>query len=266
MNKFCEIIFCQQIGSNQQHNQDALFNGEQVFQYKLKTAETRLETRPRFIIGIADGISNSNHPEKASKSAMHLLSRTAKLSRQTINHVQTVLSAELAEDYFGSSTTFVAAEIDQTTGQTKIISVGDSRAYLIDTQGTWKQLTQDHSILSELLDGLSDKKEEGFATIYGGVSSYLVADYSEFQDKMCHIELTLKAGESLLLCSDGLSDALSEEIREKIWQQYDNDKSRLTVFRKLIAKQRVYDDMSVVVCKIIQTPSIQPFNNHCHPF
>ena len=65
-----------------------------------------------------------------------------------------------------------------------------------------------------------------------------------------------KTGESLLLCSDGLSDALSEEIREKIWQQYDNDKSRLTVFRKLIAKQRVYDDMSVVVCKVIQTPSI----------
>ena len=57
MNKFCEITFCQQIGSNKQHNQDALFNGEQVFQYKLKTAETRLETRPRFIIGIADGIS-----------------------------------------------------------------------------------------------------------------------------------------------------------------------------------------------------------------
>ena len=134
------------------------FNGKQVFQYKLKTAETRLETRPLFIIGIADGISNSNRPEKASKSAMHLLSHTTKLSRQTINHIQAALSKELAEDYFGSSTTFVAAEIDQTTGKTKIISVGDSRAYLIDTQGKWKQLTQDHSILSELLDGLSDKK------------------------------------------------------------------------------------------------------------
>ncbi|HFC8465974.1 TPA: PP2C family serine/threonine-protein phosphatase [Neisseria subflava] len=221
-----------------------------MFQYKLKTAETRLETRPHFIIGIADGISNSNRPEKASKSAMRLLSRTATLSRQTIHHVQATLSKELAEDYFGSSTTFVAAEIDQTIDKTKIISVGDSLAYLIDTQGKWKQLTQDHSILSELPDGLSDKKEEGFATIYGDVSSYLVADYSEFHDKICHIELTLKAGESLLLCSDGLSDALSKEIREKIWQQYDNDKSRLTVFRKLIAKQRVYDDMSVVICRL----------------
>ena len=51
MEKFCEITFCQQIGSNKRHNQDALFNGEAVFQYKLKTAEKRLETRPHFIVG-----------------------------------------------------------------------------------------------------------------------------------------------------------------------------------------------------------------------
>lgn len=44
MENFCEITFCQQIGSNKRHNQDALFNGEAVFQYKLKTAEKRLET------------------------------------------------------------------------------------------------------------------------------------------------------------------------------------------------------------------------------
>ena len=35
-------------------------------------------------------------------------------------------------------------------------------------------------------------------------------------------------------------------MREKIWKQYDNDKSRLTVCRKLIAKQGFYDDLSVV--------------------
>ncbi|WP_204321360.1 hypothetical protein, partial [Streptococcus pneumoniae] len=34
------------------------FNGEAVFQYKLKTAEKRLENRPHFIVGVADGISN----------------------------------------------------------------------------------------------------------------------------------------------------------------------------------------------------------------
>lgn len=248
MENFCEITFCQQIGSNKRHNQDALFNGEVVFQYKLKTAEKRLENRPHFIVGVADGISNSNRPEKASKLAMQLLSQIESLSRQTIYDLQSSLSEELAEDYFGSATTFVAAEIDQITRKAKILSVGDSRAYLIDTKGNWQQITQDHSILSELLSDFPDKKEEYFATIYGGVSSCLVADYSEFQDKIFYQEIEIQQGESLLLCSDGLTDGLLEEMREKIWKQYDNDKSRLTVYRKLIEKQRFYDDLSVIIC------------------
>ncbi len=248
MENFCEITFCQQIGSNKRHNQDALFNGEAVFQYKLKTAEKRLENRPHFIVGVADGISNSNRPEKASKLAMQLLSQMESISRQTIYDLQSSLSAELAEDYFGSATTFVAAEIDQATHKAKILSVGDSRAYLIDPQGKWQQITQDHSILSELLEDFPDKKEEDFATIYGGVSSCLVADYSEFQDKIFYQEIEIQQGESLLLCSDGLTDGLSADVREKVWKQYDNDKSRLTVYRKLIEKQRFYDDLSVIIC------------------
>lgn len=248
MENFCEITFCQQIGSNKRHNQDALFNGEAVFQYKLKTAEKRLENRPHFIVGVADGISNSNRPEKASKLAMQLLSQTESISRQTIYDLQSSLSAEFAEDYFGSATTFVAAEIDQATHKAKILSVGDSRAYLIDPQGKWQQITQDHSILSELLEDFPDKKEEDFATIYGGVSSCLVADYSEFQDKIFYQEIEIQQGESLLLCSDGLTDGLSADVREKVWKQYDNDKSRLTVYRKLIEKQRFYDDLSVIIC------------------
>ena len=251
MKNFCEITFCQQIGSNKRHNQDALFNGEAVFQYKLKTAEKRLENRPHFIVGVADGISNSNLPEKASKLAMQLLSQMESLSRQTIYELQSCLSAGLAEDYFGSATTFVAAEIDQITRKAKILSVGDSRAYLIDAQGNWQQITQDHSILSELLSDFPDKKEEDFATIYGGVSSCLVADYSEFQDKIFYQEIEIQQGESLLLCSDGLTDGLSAEVREKIWKQYDNDKSRLTVCRKLITKQRFYDDLSGVACILL---------------
>ena len=251
MENFCEITFCQQIGSNKRHNQDALFNGEAVFQYKLKTAEKRLENRPHFILGVADGISNSNRPEKASKLAMQLLSQMESISRQTIYDLQSSLSAELAEDYFGSATTFVAAEIDQTTRKAKILSVGDSRAYLIDAQGKWQQITQDHSILSELLSDFPDKKEDDFATIYGGVSSCLVADYSEFQDKIFYQEIEIQKGESLLLCSDGLTDGLSAEVRENIWKQYDNDKSRLTVCRKLIEKQRFYDDLSAICCHFI---------------
>ena len=248
MQHVCQITFCQQIGKNKKHNQDALFNGETVFQFKLKTAEKRLENRPHFIIGIADGISNSNHAEKASKCAMSALQKIQTLSRNTIPYLQDKLSEQLADTYFGSATTFVAAEIDQVNQKAKILSVGDSRAYLIDAQGKWQQITQDHSILSELLADFPDKKEDDFATIYGGVSSCLVADYSEFQDKIFYQEIEIKPGESLLLCSDGLTDGLSDEMREKIWQKYPDDKTRLTVCRKMIEKQSFSDDFSVIIC------------------
>lgn len=248
MQNVCQITFCQQIGKNKKHNQDALFNGETVFQFKLKTAEKRVENRPHFIVGVADGISNSNRPEKASKLAMQLLSQMESISRQMIYDLQSSLSEELAEDYFGSATTFVAAEIDQLNQKAKILSVGDSRTYIIDEAGRWRQITKDHSILSELLELSSHQKEEDFATIYGGVSSCLVADYSEFQDKIFYQEIEIQQGESLLLCSDGLTDGLSDEMREKIWQKYPDDKDRLTVCRKMIEKQSFSDDLSVIIC------------------
>ena len=56
----------------------------------------------------------------------------------------------------------MAAEIDQTTRKAKILSVGDSRAYLVDAQGKWQQITQDQSILSELLADFPDKKRRRF--------------------------------------------------------------------------------------------------------
>ena len=248
MQNVCQITFCQQIGKNKKHNQDALFNGETVFQFKLKTAEKRVENRPHFIIGIADGISNSNHAEKASKCVMSALQKIQTLSRNTIPYLQDKLSEQLADTYFGSATTFVAAEIDQVNQKAKIVSVGDSRAYIIDEAGKWQQITQDHSILSELLTDFPDKKEEDFATIYSGVSSCLVADYSEFQDKIFYQEIEIQQGKSLLLCSDGLTDGLSEEMREKIWQKYPDDKDRLTVCRNMIEKQSFSDDLSVIMC------------------
>ena len=231
MQNVCQITFCQQIGKNKNHNQDALFNGETVFQFKLKTAEKRLENRPHFIIGIADGISNSNHAEKASKCVMSALQKIQTLSRNTIPYLQHKLS-----------------EIDQLNQKAKILSMGDSRAYIIDEAGKWRQITKDHSILSELLELSPHQKEEDFATIYGGVSSCLVADYSEFQDKIFYQEIEIKQGESLLLCSDGLTDGLSDNMREKIWKKYSDDKARLTVCRKMIEKQSFSDDLSVIIC------------------
>ena len=195
MENFCEITFCQQIGSNKRRNQDALFlMARRCFNINSKRLKNALKTDRTLLWAWQMVFLIATDLKKASKLAMQLLSQMESINRQTIYDLQSSLSAELAEDYFGSATTFVAAEIDQITRKAKILSVGDSRAYLIDAQGKWQQITQDHSILSELLTDFPDKKEEDFATIYGGVSSCLVADYSEFQDKIFYQEIEIQQG------------------------------------------------------------------------
>lgn len=43
-------------------------------------------------------------------------------------------------------------------------SVGDSRAYLIHKEGKWQQITEDYSVLSEILDAV--KNSDDYSTIY----------------------------------------------------------------------------------------------------
>ena len=38
-------------------------------------------------------------------------------------------------------------------------SVGDSRAYLIHKEGKWQQITEDYSVLSEILDAVKNSDD-----------------------------------------------------------------------------------------------------------
>lgn len=247
MEKFCEISFCQQAGKNKRHNQDALFNGEDVFQYVFKKPEKRIETRPHFIIGVADGVYNSTRPAKASKVVMNALKEIDSLSCETIIYLQDKLSEALADNYLGSATTFVGAEINQLERKAKILSVGDSRAYLISKEGKWQQITEDHSVLSELLE--QDQTQDDYATIYGGVCSCLVADNSEFKDKIFFKEIEIKEGEMLLLCTDGLTDEINILELEDIWARNEDVLDTLRRYQIEVKSSLFYDDLTILTLK-----------------
>ena len=248
MENFCEISFCQQARKNKRHNQDVLFNGEDVFQYVFKKPEKRIETRPHFIIGVADGVYNSTRPAKASKVVMEALKEIDSLSRETIIYLQDKLSESLADNYFGSATTFIGAEINQLERKAKILSVGDSLAYLISKEGKWQQITEDHYVLSELLE--QDQTQDDYATIYGGVCSCLVADNSEFKDKIFFKEIEIKEGETLLLCTDGLTDDLSLYKLEDIWEWKDDVLDKLRLYQIEVKNPLFYDDLSMIIAHI----------------
>ncbi|MDD7312321.1 MAG: Stp1/IreP family PP2C-type Ser/Thr phosphatase [Clostridia bacterium] len=118
------------------------------------------------------------------------------------------------EDYAGMGTTMVAAVCGE--GQALIGNVGDSRAYLLDDSGM-RQITEDHSLVTELM-------KRGDLTSYQAsrhpsrnvITRAMGADATVKCDTFLE---TLKPGQFLLLCSDGLIREVTEpEIYYEIYQ------------------------------------------------
>ncbi len=110
----------------------------------------------------------------------------------------------------GMGTTVVLALATEQTAY--LANVGDSRAYLYSTQngvGKLTQITHDHSVVQELVDGGSLSSEEArnhpkknIITRALGTQSSVNVDY---------FKVALVPGDKLLLCSDGLSNMLEEQ-------------------------------------------------------
>lgn len=107
---------------------------------------------------------------------------------------------------FGMGTTLVA--VIATRGRAHIVHAGDSRAYHLFPGGV-RQLTMDHSMVQEMLNRGEISQEEAFyhphkniITRALGVQEMVDVDYTE---------LEFGVGESLLACSDGLSNYVHAE-------------------------------------------------------
>jgi PPM family protein phosphatase len=89
-----------------------------------------------------------------------------------------------------------------------IAHVGDSRAYLL-RDGRLQVLTRDHTIVSELVDRGLLTAEEGERHPYKNVLSRNLGAKPE--TRIDCLEVALRPGDRLLLCSDGLSDVVDDD-------------------------------------------------------
>ena len=123
---------------------------------------------------------------------------------QVVNH-KLIQTAETDIKLDGMGTTLVAATvIDHTL---YFINVGDSRLYLINKD--IKQISRDHSLVEEMLrlGGISEEEaknhpDKNIITRAIGVKENVEADFYEF---------ALKKGDVVLMCTDGLSNMVSED-------------------------------------------------------
>ncbi|MGI8985156.1 MAG: Stp1/IreP family PP2C-type Ser/Thr phosphatase [Acidimicrobiales bacterium] len=171
------------------------------------------------LFAVADGVGGHQAGEVASQTSVETLLRAFMEGEHTTDGLVAAAEAanqavwELAQgsrEKRGMGTTLTALALVQEGGdeQLALINVGDSRAYLLQ-QGEMIQLTEDHSLVEELVrDGKLTPAE---AQVHPQRSIITRALGMEPQIEVDSWEVIPYAGDRILLCSDGLTNELSAE-------------------------------------------------------
>ncbi|MFC0216069.1 Stp1/IreP family PP2C-type Ser/Thr phosphatase [Paenibacillus chartarius] len=164
-------------------------------------------------------------PELAADDCAEELRRAIEVANENIYEF-----ALGRENYHGMGTTVVSAVAN---GQTAIIGhIGDSRAYLISDAGM-EQLTEDHSLVNELVKNGHITPEEAAHHPRRNVIIRALGT-----DPTVEVDLRLvpwKAGNLLLLCSDGLHGLVDDDsILEVVRGEPDLDRMALRLIHSAL--------------------------------
>ncbi len=95
-----------------------------------------------------------------------------------------------------------------------VVNVGDSRCYHI-RNGKIKQITKDHSVVQELFD--SGRIDRADMKNHPNKNIITRAVGTNFSVKCDIFDFTLKEGDGIILCSDGLSNMVDDEELLRIY-------------------------------------------------
>lgn len=198
------------IGQKRQLNQDFVFSQDEPVG-KLQN-----------LYIVADGMGGHNAGDFASKYTVETVVREIKGSVETktfriigkaIRVANELLRAKAREDVklYGMGTTIVVATVEN--HQVEIANVGDSRLYIIGEDGI-RQITRDHSLVEEMVrmggmnkEAARNHPDKNIITRAVGARDSVEVDF--FTEELKH-------GDIVLMCSDGLSNMLSDEEIESI--------------------------------------------------
>ena len=196
------------VGQKRQVNQDYVYASEEP-----------VGNLPNLFV-VADGMGGHNAGDFASSFAVQTLVHTIqedenqnpiKIIRNAVEEAnrKVLEESKLHVEMSGMGTTMVLVTIIDDYAY--VANVGDSRLYLIEDQIL--QITKDHSLVQEMVRrGLITKEEarehpdKNIITRVLGIGPEVEVDF---------FDIHLKDNSTLLLCSDGLSNMVSDE---DIWR------------------------------------------------
>ena len=140
--------------------------------------------------------------EPAEEETIHQrMERAASLANAMVFH-----RSKTESDCHGMGTTLVAAYLDRTGAS--ILNEGDSRAYYISQEGI-SRVTRDHSLVEDLVQRGDLTRDQARVHPHKNLITRALGAESRLRTDRFFQEM--KAGDYLLLCSDGLSNVVSEQ-------------------------------------------------------
>lgn len=186
---------------------------------------------------VADGLGGHAAGEKAAEIAVDVIAQALtpasgdieRRVRHAIAQANNEIFREASEnpDWYGMACVLTLAVVHEET--VTVGHVGDSRLYLV-WNGTVRKLTSDHSPVGEQEDQgelteaqamLHPRRNEVFRDVGSRLRNAGDDDFVEVKSFPFH------PAAALLLCSDGLSDALTSSEMNEIIEQYDGDPAKI---------------------------------------
>jgi len=127
--------------------------------------------------------------------------------------------------------------------------VGDSRLYML-RQGLLQQITEDHTVVQEIIRGGLYSREQAEASINKNIVTRAVGVTTELNVDI--IERQTIPGDLYLLCSDGLTDLVSDSEIQTILGTDHNLKHHAQGLVDLAKEHGGSDNISVVLIKILK--------------
>lgn len=180
---------------------------------------------------VADGVGGAAAGEVASATTAYVVTALAAMESHgdlvemlraaaRTAHEQLRLGVDLDAARAGMATTLTAVVTDGS--RSALVHIGDSRAYLVRDRELHR-LTSDHTFVQSLVDQGRLAREEVARHPYRSVVLKSIdAEHSPEPDA---VYLDLQVGDRLLLCSDGLTDLVSDAVIRNAMTELDRDES-----------------------------------------
>lgn len=233
-------------GCVRDHNEDAFLINKIV----MSKAQLESELHTPFIVGVADGVAGESSGEVASRLALELVSGI-KVSPKT-DYAEKILDIHryikrygIVKNHINMQTTLCALAVDG-SGNAKIINVGDSKL-LRYRNGIIKQLSTDQSLVQLLYEQGHITAEGKRTHIHRNVIFPVLGNVEEDPKvEVTEIEDGIKAGDLILICSDGLADYITRGDMENTLALPQKLPKRLAALVELAKQGGSKDNITVV--------------------